>query len=605
VPPVTTEVPAGPASVTVVSSDVTGPAPVSESPAAPASVPEGPASVPEEPASIPEDPASIPEEPASVPEDPADDGPQPPWYIEHGATGAMSIQSAGYADPGRVAEQIVAALPVDAPNATVAESENLRDGVRTRLTALLGIDGHPSATSDGQSASAVTPAVLVDLAAADSNVDRWDKLLREGWTGVIDGRLVWIKPRLHAARSVSARPGQGTKFEVAFNSTAASSARQQTKPNEVGTGPDLILGLPRKFQFMPVGVPVEAEYATSHSVSTSDRVISGRKLFFNGGPSYASGLAVDVFVDGRHWGDTHRLDSDDGMLVVKFPEQYVGRDQRPRGDVTVDADGQARPGPATAHDVLNAIDFTPTVAALHRQLRDHDLPADTVATLSQHVTQQLLNERTARGRSRWLLNGGDMSEQLTVPIGVVREFRGYVTVELVVRRLQRLGEVDGVTVRDDLGAAQGDSETRSGSYSFGLSFRAVPSGLTADASGTSRGGIGPTAGLEWGRSTAQDVGGGAMNHTVLVRSAEHTRYAADVSVSVRVDSSTHRIPWFDARVMAEFGVPTTEAEAFERRHHGSPLPSTAEPFWYGAAVPTVTPTAPVNAEVVTRRLGAP
>ncbi|TDC31096.1 hypothetical protein E1211_23100, partial [Micromonospora sp. 15K316] len=580
-PPVTTEPPTGPASVIETSADVTAP-------------PAGPASTSDSPA-----------EPASDPVDPPDDVPQPPWYIEHGATGAMSIQSAGYADPGRVAERIVAALPPGAPNATDAESENLRNGVRARLTTLLGIDGHTPATADRPGGSAVDAAALVDLSSADANTDRWDKLLREGWTEVIDGRLVWIKPRLHAAKPVAARPAQGNKFEVAFNSTASSSARDQTKPGEVTTGPDLVLKLPRKFQLMPIGLPLEAEYATAHSVSSSDRVISGRKLFFNGGPSYASGLAVDVFVDGRRWGDTHQLDPDDGLLVVKFPEQYVGRDQRPRTGGTVDADQGARRGPATAHDVLTAIDYTPAVAALHRQLRDHDLPAQTVATVSQHITQQLLNERTARGRSRWLLSGGDMSEQLTAPIGTGKEFRGYVTVELVVRRLQRLGEVDGVTVRDDLGAAQGDSETRSGSYSFGFAPRLIPSGLTATASGNDRGGVGPNAGMEWGKSVSQDVGGGAMNHTILVRSAEQTRYAADVSVNVKVDSSTHRIPWFDARVMAEFGVPRTDAEAFERQHHGKPLPAAAEPLWYGAVAPTVTPTAPVPAQDVTNRLGAP
>ncbi|MET8525253.1 hypothetical protein [Micromonospora sp. NPDC005172] len=531
------------------------------------------------------------------------DVPSAPWYIEHGATGAMIIQAAGYRNPAEIADRVVDALPDRAPNeATEAESHHLREAVRARLADLLGIDGHAEAplpaTPDQQAA-----ARLVELSSAAANTERWDDLLREGWTGVIDGRLVWIKPRLHDAKPVPTTPTHDQTYDVSFGSTAASVSGETPASRALSIGSDLLLRLPRKFQLMTIGLPFDVESSTSDASTSSYRVISGRKIFFNGGPSYASGLAVDVFVDGRRWGETHQLGSDDGMLVVKFPEQYVGRDQRPRPGPVVEADGTLTPGPETAREVLTAIDYTPAVARLHRQLRDGGLPAHSAATVAQRVGQRLLNERTSRGRSRWLLSGGDMTERLAVPIGTGRSFEGYAVVELVVRRLQRIGDTEGVAIRDDLGVVRDDSRHQSGSYTLSFAPRLLPSGLTASASGNDRGGIGPVLSAGWGKTTAQAVGDAAMNHTVLVRSAEQARYAADVSVNVKLESTTHRIPWFATAVKAEFGVPTAEAEAFERHHHGAPLP--AEVGWYGTIVPPVSRPTEVTAAEVAERLGPP
>ncbi|MEU5785815.1 hypothetical protein [Micromonospora lupini] len=532
-----------------------------------------------------------------------DDVPPPPWYVEHGATGAMMIEAAGYRNPAEIADQVANALPDRAPNdVTEVESHHLRDAVRARLADLLGIDGHAGtplpAIADQQGA-----ARLVELASAAPNTERWDTLLREGWTGVVDGRLVWIKPRLHDAKPVPTAPMQDKTYDVSFGSTAASVSGEKPASGALSVGSDLLLRLPRKFQLLTIGLPVDGQRSTSDASTSAYRVLSGRKIFFNGGPSYASGLAIDVFVDGRQWGETHRLSSDDGMLVVKFPEQYVGRDQRPRSGPTVEADDTATAGPATAREVLTAIDYTPAVARLHQQLRDSGLPAGSAATVAQRVGQQLLNERTARGRSRWLLTGGDMTEQLTVPIGTGQSFEGYAVVELVVRRLQRIGDTEGVAIRDDVGVVRGDSRHQSGSYSLSFAPRLLPSGLTASASGDDRGGIGPVLSAGWGKTNAQAVGDVAMNHTILVRSADHARYAADVSVNVKLESPTHRIGWIAAQVKAEFGVPTAEAEAFERHHHGAPLP--AEVGWYGILVPPVSRPQEVTAAQATERLGAP
>ncbi|MFI7608276.1 hypothetical protein ACIBTV_24445 [Micromonospora sp. NPDC049366] len=520
----------------------------------------------------------------SVSTDREPSGSPAPWYVRQGALGAMRVVSAGYPDPGVRAAEIMRVLPDRVGGLVVSPA--LRDGVVRQLESLLGIAGHrpggPLPTSAEQ---------LADLASGVENVKRWDALLREGWTGVIDGRLVWIKPRLGDVQSqvVKKGGGQETKFVVVFGSTAAEATQERSSGHAGTVGPDALFSVGKAL--IPLQVPFEFDYQRSTSSTSTYRVLSGRKLFFNGGAAFTSGLAVDLYVDGVRWGTGTVPRAADGLLIVQFPSPYLTQaSPTPRPSVghaagTAEVGAKAMGQPAGAHEVLTAIHLDPAVASLHRALRASNLPPAAAAVVAERFTRMLLNERTALARSRWLLHHGDSSEELIVPIDAGRDFRGHLTVEFAVKRLQYLDTASEVSIRDDLGVVRGTSTSSTTARSASVPLPRV------SGSRKRHGGGGPAVEMNFGRAVDGQVGSQGMNHPILVRTSDHERHAAEIQVNLKFTSETHRVGWQSELVWAEFGVPKDERTAFEVRHLGQPI--TAPGTWHDAVVPSmaVTPAA--------------
>ncbi|MFC3499560.1 hypothetical protein ACFOOK_00905 [Micromonospora krabiensis] len=492
--------------------------------------------------------------------------------------------SAGYPDPAVRAAGIMRGLP-DRVSPDLAVSPALRDGVTRQLEDLLGIVGH---TPGG--ARPTTPEQLADLASDAENAKRWDTLLREGWTGAIDGRLVWIKPRLEDVQSQVAKKdgGQETKFVVVFGSTAAETTQERSSSHAGTVGPDALFSMGNAL--VSLQVPFEFDYQRSASNTSTYRVLSGRKLFFNGGPAYTSGLAVDLYVDGTRWGTGTIPRAADSMLITQFPSPYLTRaDPTPRppaGQAAADtaaerakAEARAKEEPAGAHEVLTAIHLDPAVAALHRALRASNLPPAAAAAVAERFTRMLLNERTALARSRWLFHHGDSSEELVVPIDAGRDFRGHLTVEFVVKRLQYLDTASEVTIRDDLGVVRGTSTSSTTAVSASVPLPRI--------SGNRRrhGGGGPAVEMDVGRAVNDQVGNQGMNHPILVRTSDHERHAAEIQVNLKFSSETHRVGWQSEMVWAEFGVPKDDRAAFEIRHVGGLI--SAPGTWHDAVAPSM------------------
>ncbi|WP_416902607.1 toxin glutamine deamidase domain-containing protein [Micromonospora echinospora] len=551
-----------------------------------------------------------------------DVAPATPWYFAPGALGELSVSAVRHLTPQQVTDT-VAQLMDDLPSGwPTGAADDIEMGTTDRLD--LGSANQEAAIRARVSAALHTLLTAPDPGdsrAVEEHRERWEQVLFSGETLSAGGRLVWIRPVPHGPRPTPAGNAGGARvYGVSFgstkvgNDTSVSSGRktdgglEETFDISTGHASRLIANLPT------VSVKSERE----HVMSRETRVIWGRKMFVTQSTSFTSGVSFQVFVNGVEWGRPS-VPAEIGLLDISLPTLYADGSAAPNPAAPLAPSPPGPPARSTsqARDVLNAIDLTPLVTGWHQALAAA-LPADTAAGVAAKVTRQLLNERTTRNRSRWVLSNGDMTDTIDERLTVGR-FRGYVDTKAVMRELQLAGITEGVTVRDDLGVIATSGEEVSDTSSAGVDVDAVVLGLTraaADAGGREEAAERTAGGFSFGfggeseRESALEVGGKALNHTVLNRKEDQARYRVvfDLTVTTHGDSPVAPVT---RRVVAELGVPVSEAPQFERSVFGTVFtpefggPGTGRPRALITPVAATPAPAPTPADEIAVRLSSP
>ncbi|TWJ27444.1 WD domain G-beta repeat uncharacterized protein [Micromonospora sagamiensis] len=506
--------------------------------------------------------------------------PATPWYFATGALGELSVSAVRHLTPQQVTDT-VAQLMDDLPSGwPTGAADDIEMGATDRLD--LGTAHQEAAIRSRVSAALHTLLTAPDPGdsrAVEEHRERWEQALFSGETLSAGGRLVWIRPVPYGPRPAPAGAAGGMRmYGVSFgstkvgNDTSVSSGRktdgglEETFDISTGHASRLIANLP--------SVSIKSE--RQQAMSRETRVIWGRKMYVTQSTSFTSGVSFQVFVNGVEWGRAS-VPAGTGLLDLSLPTLYANGSAAPNPAAPPAPSPPGPPARSTsqARDVLNAIDLTPLVTGWHQALTAA-LPADTAAGVAAKVTRQLLNERTTRNRSRWVLSNGDMTDTIDERLTVGR-FRGYVDTKAVLRELQLVGITEGVTVRDDLGVIATSGEEVSDTSGAGLDVDAVVLGLThasADPGGREEAAEKTAGGFSFGlggeseRESALEVGGKALNHTVLNRKADQARYRVvfDLTVTTHGDSPVAPVT---RRVVAELGVPVSEAQQFERSVFGT------------------------------------
>ncbi|MFG3422984.1 hypothetical protein [Micromonospora sp. NPDC048063] len=506
--------------------------------------------------------------------------PATPWYFADGALGELTVSAVRHLTPQQVTET-VAQLMDDLPSGwSTGAADDIEMGTTDRLD--LGTATQEAAIRARVSAALHTLLTAPDQRdprAVEEHRERWEQALFSGETLSAGGRLVWIRPVPHDPRPAPAGNAGGPRvFGVSFgstkvgNGTSVSSGRksdgglEETFDISTGRASRLIAGIPT----------LSIKGDRQHAMSQETRVIWGRKMFVTASTSFTSGVSFQVFVNGVEWGRPS-VPAENGLLDISLPTLYANGSAAPNRAAQLAPSPPEPPTRSTpqARDVLNAIDLTPLVTGWHQVLAAA-LPADTAAGVAAKVTRQLLNERTTRNRSRWMLSNGDMTDTIDERLTIGR-FRGYVATTAVMRELQLVEITEGVTIRDDLGVIATSGEEVSGTSGTGLAADAALLGLThaaTDPSGREEAADRVTGTFSFGfggeseRESALEVGGKVLNHTVLNRKEDQARYRVvfDVTLTTYGDSSV--IP-VTRQVAGELGVPLSEAQQFERSVFGA------------------------------------
>jgi hypothetical protein len=554
----------------------------------------------ERPAALDADPETrtVHSVPASQSESAADLPARPPWYVGRGMLGETAVSG--------VAEWDAAEAATWADDLT----EDLDAPVRTQAA-----------------------AALRDM-LAENRPETWRELLVYGRAVNAGGRVLWLRPVLADPSELAVdetAAGPVREYRVQWSSTAVDSFRSRMSSTALeailfaaltigsSAASTLVLGVPR----------ITAESAAEASEASAHNLITGRKVFVDGTTRFAGGLRMRIFVDGAEHTPDRTVPRG---LVVEFPSVFTGPHE-PEARAVADAAGEtplgtARPRPAG--EVLNAIDVTPVVARLHRQLRGAGLSAQTVLAVSADA-QKLINEPTFRDRSRILLTGGDPSNEIRhgEKLAGLGGFRGHFRTRITLSGAQLLDVTDDVKVRDDLGTGSSATFGAGGESSAALTFGLNAAGLVDPAlqapdHRTIAKGLAPLAALtlSGGRSWDYSLASQALAHTVLNTRAPHARYGAELTVTLDWISSTHPgLGSMSSAVRGDLGVPWRDGQGaadFERRALGGvrsphvrdaiggphPLPGPVAAQPHVRALLQISEAPPVRHEVVPRRLAS-
>ncbi|WP_432974635.1 hypothetical protein [Dactylosporangium sp. CA-233914] len=528
-----------------------------------------------------------------------------PWYLEEqalGQTNVVSVGRAGVADPDALAGQFVAELPAAAgtpalAGATVEQRRAIDDFLRETITGLLS----PPARRPGR-----------DNLAHDAFLERWDQVLFQGVHGVAGGRLVWVRPVIGAVSPVDPEPGPRV-FKVSFGSTAISSSSAGGRATGHNASLDGSFGglgshVARMIPHMPT---ISTSSGVETSSSAERRLVAGRQMFILNSQRFDAGLSFEVYVNGERWGATRPHPPADGLVSVQFPTEYTEPGDGAVDPVTapptdavpaVTPPGQRRP--SRAHEVLNAFAMTPVVAAWHRALLAALGDPAKVLPFARQGVKQLLNERSTLNRNRALMTGGDHEGGLTANGASMS-----LDLRITPTEVQYLRTTPNIAVRDDLGIVSSGGNATAGSSSVSADFQLLGYGLSYQDKPTApnakdnrhKGVFG--GGVEVGstRASGNEVGGEALNHTVLRRQSDQARYRVVFDAELTTTIGVRVEPVRVTGISGEVAVPEAERSDFERSLIGTDAERGRR---YPAARPPVTPVEqPTPAATVDATLG--
>ncbi|MEU1299248.1 hypothetical protein [Streptomyces shenzhenensis] len=510
-----------------------------------------------------------------------------PWYLAHGAMGqaivAQSTETIGFRreQADFWAEQISSRLDLTGPGPHIA----LRSGIKAAISDLL-------------------------FAAKPKE---WDDILAAGRTLVVDGRLVWLRPVMRDLTPVPRTKGEVNEYPVGFGSTATGGRSGHEVTQGIESTLLTLINLGTSVAASAAAVPAPQLYVGSSKAKDSGwlrTVLTGRKPFINDLTRFGAGLQMKVFVDGADATPTvfHQVTVPD-RIHIDIPTVYTGEEgHRPdyRAPEAESPRYQRASRPSQARELLQAIDLTPVIAGLHRNMRAAGLPASAVkkilAQAKMDRTQGFLTESTARSRYPWWA-GGDSSNGIEVSGSLFRKFRGHLRIRREIDSLQYLGD-SKVGTRDDIGVGEGNTRDSQGGsdagFGFGYNTAGVGAGgdfsVDADA-GTSPhsedklsvqlSGLAPAIAFKAGvnRDVGHSLDSSHTSHTVLNDFARQSRYRAGLRLEVTLESSTHRIAPVGVTTEGELSVPQREAAHFVRRTVGSGWTADLRPAAGGADAP--------------------
>ncbi|MEV1082696.1 hypothetical protein AB0I98_31460 [Streptomyces sp. NPDC050211] len=494
-----------------------------------------------------------------------------PWYLAHGAMGqAIVARSTETIDFRREqadfwAEQISSRLDLTGPGPHIA----LRSGIRTAISDLL----------------------------LTSKPKEWDDILAAGRTLVVDGRLVWLRPVMRDLTPVPRTKGEVNEYPVGFGSTATGGRTGHEVTQGIESTLLTLINLGTGVAASAAAVPAPQLYVGSSKSKDSGwlrTVVAGRKPFINDLARFGAGLQMKVFVDGADATPTvfHQATVPD-RIHIDIPTVYTGEEgHRPdyRAPEAERPRYQRASRPSQARELLQAIDLTPVIAGLHRNMRTAGLPASAVkkilAQAKMDRAQGFLTETTARSRYPWWA-GGDSSNGIEVSGSLFGKFRGHLRIRREIDSLQYLGD-SKVGTRDDIGVGEGSTRDSQGGsdagFGFGYNTAGVGAGgdFSVDADeGTSPhsenklsvqlSGLAPALAIKAGvnRDVGYSLDSSHTSHTVLNDFARQSRYRAGLRLEVTMESSTHTIAPVRVTTEGELSVPQREAAHFVRRTVGS------------------------------------
>ncbi|MFJ6392368.1 hypothetical protein ACIQJT_32710 [Streptomyces sp. NPDC091972] len=486
-----------------------------------------------------------------------------PWYLAHGAMGqAIVARSTEAIDFRREqadfwAEEISSRLDLTGPGPHIA----LRSGIRSVISALL----------------------------LTSEPKQWDDILAAGRTLAVNGRLVWLRPVMRDLTEVPRTRGEVNEYPVGFASTATGgrAGHEVTKGIESTLLTLINLGTSVAASVAAVSAPqIYVSSSKSKDSGWARTILAGRKPFISDLTRFSAGLQMKVFVDGADATPTvfHQVTVPD-RIHVDIPTVYAGEEgHRPdyRAPEAERPRYQRVSRPSQARELLQAIDLTPVIAGLHRNMLAAGLPASAVkkilAQAKMDRAQGFLTESTARSRYPWWA-GGDSSNGIEVSGSLLGKFRGHLRIRREIDSLQYLGD-SKVGTRDDIGVGEGSTRDSKGGSDAGFGFGYNTAGVGANG-GTSPhaenelpaqlSGLAPAVAIKAGvnRGAGHSLNSSHTSHTVLNDFAQQSRYRAGLRLEVTLESSTHRIAPVQVTTEGELSVPRREAAHFVRRTVGS------------------------------------
>ncbi|MGW4103396.1 lonely Cys domain-containing protein [Streptomyces sp. NPDC004976] len=491
-----------------------------------------------------------------------------PWYFDHGAMGQVIVsKSVETVDFTRDradfwARQISSRLDLQGPGSNTA----LRSGVEKALRDLL-------LTTDPK---------------------KWDDILAAGRTLVVEGRLVWLRPVLTGLTGIPTPKEDVTRFPVGFGSTATGGQSEHEESVGADTALFTLFNLGTNLFASAAGLVVpQIKMGSSQSRSRGwlRTVLSGRKPFINDLSRFRAGLRMQVFVDGMDATPTafHQVTVPD-RVHVDVPTVYTGQDgQRPdeQAPVANRPSPERTSPPSQARELLQAVNLTPVIAALHRNMLAAGLPAPVVRKIliqaKMDRTEGFLSESTARNRYPWWA-GGDSSNAIQVNGPLIKNFRGHLRIRREIDSLQYLGD-SKVGTRDDIGAGNSNIGDRKGGTDGGLGVGYNSAGVHGgDAGGGSAfkshaegddksvklTGLVPVVNfsLDLKRNAGYSLDTSNLSHTVLNDFSAQSRYRAVLRIRLDMESSTHKIAPVDVTTVGEVSVPQREAATFVKQTVG-------------------------------------
>ncbi|MER6273800.1 lonely Cys domain-containing protein [Streptomyces sp900105755] len=423
--------------------------------------------------------------------------------------------------------------------------------------------------------------------------DQWDDVLAVGRTSVVDGRLVWLRPVLRTLTPVPPKTGDVSEYPVGFavTQTGGETSRETVQGADSVLFTALNLGTSVAASIAALAVPqVLVGSSREKTDSWGQTILSGRKPFINKFNRFTAGLEMHVFVGGDEATRADRLVTVPDRVQVDLPAPYSEEGQH-RPDLSAPEPPRPvkprRTGPSQARELLNAVNLTPVIAGLHRNLLAAGLPAPHVKKimtgLGMDKSQGFLSEPTARNRYAWWASG-DVSNSVEVSGPLGRRFQGHLRIQAAIDSLQYLGDTD-VATRDDIGAGFSRTASTKGASVAGLGGGYNTAGIGSGGSDASAAGTDPEtlpgqvapehASVEVkgvapavGASVSGDRGAGYsldtahMSHTVLNVFGDQSRYRAGLRLTATVESSTHIIAPVVVTTESEQSVPQREAAQF-------------------------------------------
>ncbi|MFJ6573538.1 hypothetical protein ACIQNU_39650 [Streptomyces sp. NPDC091292] len=497
-----------------------------------------------------------------------------PWYMAYDATGQFVVADTTRDVPfserlahlwaGRITQSLQ--LPEPAPGSS---TDKLRAGIREAIRDML----------------------------VETKPTKWDDILAVGQTLVVDGRLVWLRPMMHGLESAPSSSGDVKEYQVGFSSTHTGGEGSSENIHGIDTLLFTALNVTGSAVATAFGVAapqIQVRSAKARHHAWSRTILAGRKPFINSFTTFTSGLDVRVYVNGEEATHPDSRVTVPRNLHVKLPEPYTaehGPRPDPHGPDSVRPQQPGKDSPSQARETLNAVNMTPVIAGLHRNLLGAGIPAPSVREIMGQIGMDsrrgFLSELTARNRYAWW-SGEDSSGRVEASGSLMsRKFRGHVRLTSEIDSLQYVGDTEFGT-RDDIGAGTNWTSSAKGSTTGGL-------GAGYNTAGTGDVGTDPTEDTDPGhpgepdkgekftvrglvpaatalfssdRKIGHSLGVEHLSHTVLNTSGAQSRYRAGLRLVATVASSTHTVSPVDVITNGELSVVQREATTFVSRTVG-------------------------------------